>query len=232
MIEYPKIETLFDRGPDFKVRADEAGLRLPEFDLVERWLITEKVDGTNIRMTYFPREDGSIGNLVIRGRTEAAQIPPKLEKALVDLIPMDTYASVLTGTDPVTLYGEGYGPGIQKGGVYRSDPSFRLFDIKIGEWWLNWLLVEDIAKSLGIKTVPVIGTDVTWQHALEILKWDFHESTVAMEDGENEFVEPEGIVARTEPLLFTRKGDRLMWKLKHKDFAGDNGRANYVEMNS
>ncbi len=28
----------------------------------------------------------------------------------------------------------------------------------------------------------------------------------------------EGIVARTEPLLFTRRGDRVMWKLKAGDF--------------
>ena len=28
----------------------------------------------------------------------------------------------------------------------------------------------------------------------------------------------EGIVARTEPLLLDRRGNRVMWKLKTKDF--------------
>lgn len=31
-------------------------------------------------------------------------------------------------------------------------------------------------------------------------------------------LQSEGIVARTEPLLFTRRGDRLMFKLKTSDW--------------
>jgi len=51
MIPYPKIETLFKRDETFRV-TDK--LRLPEFALVREWLVTEKVDGTNIRVVYLP----------------------------------------------------------------------------------------------------------------------------------------------------------------------------------
>ncbi|GAF90713.1 unnamed protein product, partial [marine sediment metagenome] len=43
-------------------------------------------------------------------------------------------------------------------------------------------------------------------------------STVAQREGGKEHYPIEGIVARTKPLLFTRRGDRLIWKLKVKDF--------------
>lgn len=117
MIEYPKIETLYARDPrTFKVVP--GALRLSEYGLIARWLVTEKVDGTNIRVHL------KGGSVTYGGRTEAAQLFAPL----------------------VTL-----------------------------------------------------------------------ESTVAREDGGSGCVH-EGIVARTEPMLFTRRGDRVIWKLKGKDF--------------
>ena len=54
MIKYPKIETLFERDKDtFKV-TDK--IRLPEFEMIDNWLITEKIDGTNVRVIYSPSE--------------------------------------------------------------------------------------------------------------------------------------------------------------------------------
>lgn len=41
---------------------------------------------------------------------------------------------------------------------------------------------------------------------------------VGTEDSDNREYMPEGIVARSDPLLFNRKGERVMWKLKMKDF--------------
>ncbi len=63
---------------------------------------------------------------------------------------------------PITLYGEGYGGGIQKGGAeYTSKTkggavNFRLFDVLVGETWLRRADVEDVAEKLGIKCVPLI----------------------------------------------------------------------------
>jgi hypothetical protein len=74
----------------------------------------------------------------------------------------EAFASVFpdsTPESPVILYGEGYGPGIQKGGGnYGSDQSFVLFDIKIGPWWLRREDVLEIADKLMIPdVVPVVG---------------------------------------------------------------------------
>ena len=56
------------------------------------------------------------------------------------------------------LYGEGYGARIQGGGNYNPNGvDFVLFDILIGEWWLQRKDVEDVATKLGITVVPIIG---------------------------------------------------------------------------
>lgn len=111
----------------------------------------------------------------------------------------------------VCLYGEGYGAKIQKGGGnYCPDQDFVLFDIKIGEWWLLRLDVEDIAQKLSLDVVPVIGSGTLYE-MVEIVKEGFNSQW-------GDFL-AEGIVARPSVELKTRRGDRLITKVKCKDFS-------------
>ena len=157
--QYGKIETLYNRDKQtFKVDAS-LGFRLPEFGLIKEWLVTEKIDGTNIRIEYHHGVP-PIGE--IKGRTDKADIPPFLIDSIHDLVNLDALVKTFgeedpEATGPIILYGEGYGERIQKGGGnYREGTSFRLFDVKVGRWWLNWDNVRGVAESLGIKTVPII----------------------------------------------------------------------------
>lgn len=225
-MKYPKIETLYTRSTEtFGVIVDQ--LRREEFGLIKTWLVTEKIDGTNIRVILT-----SQGDVEIRGRTDKAQFNPVVLAALQSLLPAPLVRGVFEesrdeqGFYPeVILYGEGYGEKIQKGGNYRKGQSFRLFDVKIGNWWLNWNSVQDIAGKIGIRTVPTLGffpflprskTDMFTMFSPEIGMNG--KSIVAREDGGNLDYLAEGIVARTEPLLLLRNSERLMWKLKFKDF--------------
>lgn len=218
-MKYPKIETLYNRDKDtFKVITSE--LRLPEFGLITRWLVTEKVDGMNIRVMLHP--DGTIS---FGGRTDRAQIPSHLETYLVKTFTKELMQSLFERDEcglwpEVTLFGEGYGEKIQNGGNYRKGVSFRLFDVRIGSWWMNWSSVFEIATNLGIKTVPVVERLLYLPVCYSMLKDIIDHSLVAeVECGKT--VLPEGIVCRTEPLLLMRNGNRLMWKLKFKDFANE-----------
>lgn len=214
MDEYPKIETLYNRDKDtFTVIPDE--LRMPEFCNVRSWVYSEKIDGTNIRVHF----DGEV--VRFGGRTDRAQIPVPLLNVLQDTFTVDRMRGALP--DGGTLYGEGYGPKIQKGGGdYRPDPGFRLFDVRVGDWWLRWRDVEDVARKLEINTVP------TWHYtdrpvdALPVtedgLRSILAESLVALEEANRSGIEPEGIVARAAHDLCDRRGKRLMWKLKFSDF--------------
>lgn len=217
-MKYPKIETLYNRDKDtFKVIPSE--LRLPEFGLVKRWLVTEKVDGTNIRVML-----DTDGNVTFEGRTDRAQIPAHLLRHLDDMFTQELMCSLFEpnelGYPEVTLFGEGYGEKIQKGGNYRKGVSFRLFDVRVGDWWLNWSSVQEIARNLGIKTVPYLGYIDFLPTCYAELE-DVISLSVVAEEECGKLIRPEGIVCRTEPLLLMRNGQRLIFKLKFKDFRED-----------
>jgi hypothetical protein len=224
MIEYPKIDTLYDRDENFRVMP--GALRRPEFAVPRRWIVTEKVDGTNIRVGM--TADGAVR---FAGRTDNAQIPPHLLAYLAATFTPERMAAAFEPEKEVVLFGEGYGPKIQSGGDYRPDVGFALFDVWLDGWWLEPENVADVAGKLGIETVPAIdfglafmdglgkfpedAGDLAW--VLEINGHGTGNSTIAGRNGRER--RAEGIVARTSPLLFTRDGQRLMWKLKFKDFA-------------
>jgi hypothetical protein len=130
----------------------------------------------------------------------------------------------------VILFGEGYGPKIQGGGKYREDTSFVLFDVKIGDFWLDRTNVDDVAEKLGIESVPVIGYG-TLHDAINIVSGR-HRHEFVDRDGRGSFTylegdrmkstwgdfEAEGIVARPKVPLFNRKGERIICKIKGVDF--------------
>ena len=212
--EYPKIETAFNRDKEsYKVKLDE--IRLKEYDLINTWIITEKIDGTNVRIHL----DYKYG-LRYCGRTNKANLDPDLVLWLQDNLPMYKVAKVFEPKLDVILFGEGYGGKIQRAKIpYRREPKFRLFDILItrsngNSLWLEWEDVQSIAGTLGIECVPVLGEAKSLEEALTYLE---EPSVVSMEDS-NISRDLEGIVARTVPQLFTRTGKRLMWKLKRSDF--------------
>jgi ATP-dependent RNA circularization protein (DNA/RNA ligase family) len=114
---------------------------------------------------------------------------------------------------PVTIYGEGYGAKIQKGGNYiKNGVDFILFDIKVGKWWLNRESCEMVAADLGLKIVPLIGM-MTIQEAIEYVRQGF-KSTIA----ENKDYDAEGLVLKTPDGLLRRNGERLITKIKTADF--------------
>ena len=214
-MDYPKIETLYERDPITHRVTTE--LRWPEFDIPKTWLVTEKIDGCNVQVRLRP--DGIV---TVGGRSgERSHLPGTLIAYLLATFPQE---KVIAAFDPGTeayLFGEGYGPGIQRGGRYRPTVSFRLFDVAvIGEkehvWWLPWVGVEDVARKLGVETVPIFAFGADLEAAVEFVNVRIA-SFVALNENGGAAVEAEGIVARTEPPLFRRNGQQLVWKLKVRD---------------
>lgn len=211
MKEYHKIQTLFKRDMERNGKTLlEGQWTLPEFEFLQHntWVFTEKVDGTNIRVMF----DG--GKITFGGKTDNAQIPANLGTRLNEtFLPLAaTFAEVFTG--PVCLYGEGYGAKIQKGGGnYRPDQDFVLFDVRVGEWWLQRADVEDVAAKLGLEIVPIIG-EGTLHDAISQAK-----AGISSTWGN---FQAEGIVARPKVELKTRSGERIITKIKCRDFGSEN----------
>lgn len=203
--EYTKIQTAFKRdGRNVIIPGDWT---LPEFTYLagNDWAWTEKVDGTNIRLHW----NGS--KLTIGGRTDNAQVPAPLVARLGPLSDPGLWKGIFPDADDVTVYGEGYGARIQSGGMYRPDQALIVFDVLVGRWWLSDENIADVAGKLGLDVVPVVGS-FTLEQA-----WN------RVTDGALASRWPgariEGLVGRPAVPLFTRKGDRLLVKMKVKDWA-------------
>lgn len=206
--EYHKINTMFKRNMEGDKRIIEGDWAEAETEYLKnnQWVFTEKVDGTNIRVSW----DGS--QVVFGGRTDNAQIPNGVINRLNDLFYSTPAKQRLREVFPeggVVLYGEGYGAKIQSGGNYRQDQDFVLFDVKVGDIWLERHNVENVAKKLLVDVVPVIGQG-TLLEAIALVK-------SGLKSTWGDF-EAEGVVARPAVELLTRRGQRIISKIKAKDF--------------
>ncbi len=209
MSEYHKIQSIFKRDMTSKRKTLlEGQWTIPEFEYLagNQWVFTEKVDGTNIRVMF---KDGSV---TFGGRTDDAQIPAQLVTRLNErFLPMAAKLAEVFPDGSAVLYGEGYGAKIQKGGGnYRPDQDFVLFDVKVGDWWLQRADVEDVAAKLGLDVVPIIGEGT------------LHDAVASAKAGIRSTwgdFQAEGIVARPKTELKTRSGHRLIAKIKCRDFA-------------
>lgn len=208
MSKYHKIQSVFKRDMTSKSKPLLDGQwTLPEFEYLagNTWVFTEKVDGTNIRVIF------KNGEVTFGGRTDDAQIPVRLVARLNErFLPLVEKLGEVFADGSAVLYGEGYGAKIQKGGGnYRLDQDFVLFDVKVGDWWLQRADVEDVAVNLGLDVVPIIG-EGTLYDAVSRAK-DGIPSTWG------DF-QAEGIVARPKTELMTRGGSRIITKIKCRDF--------------
>lgn len=208
MKEYHKIDSVYKRDERGKFLLGE--FSRPEFEYLKDnpWLWTEKIDGTNIRVFYNGAHQVHFG-----GRTENAQIPAKLVQHLEETFYEEMFRDAGLFETTLTLYGEGYGAGIQKGGGnYSPDQKFILFDVKIGDWWLQRKDVEDIAAKLSIPVVTVVGLESLSEMIEIISRREADQSYISLA------AKMEGVVGTPFTPLFARNGDRIITKVKYKDF--------------
>lgn len=210
MKEYHKIETLFARDMEGTKKLIEGVYRDPLVEYLKdnTWLFTEKVDGTNVRVYW----DGH--TVIFGGRTDNAQMPTPLMYALQNKFSGTVNEQIFEqkfGATPVTFYGEGYGAKIQNGGNYREDVGFILFDIAVGDTFLAREDIEEIAKSFDIEVVPVI-VEGTIQEAVDYVK-SKPNSKIAQKEKESE-----GLVGTPKVRVLNHKGERVIVKVKVRDF--------------
>ena len=250
---YQKINTIFMRDAKNVIMPYD-GFTEPEFEYLRglKWRGEEKLDGTNMRIEVTKAEvwddqmepsklEGVEFTVRFAGKTDNAQIPPKLQKfmeenypdekvfaalGLKKFIPVEEWAEhkwvtsdgITPSYDAIpeiyTIYGEGYGAGIQKaGGNYISNGvGFIVFDVKVNDIYLLTSARDEIATKLGAPIVPFMGY-FTIDEAIDFVRKGF-KSTIA----ENKEFIAEGLVLRTDLGLRNRMGKRLIVKVKYEDF--------------
>ena len=174
-------------------------------------------------------------NIRIAGKTDNAQIPKNLLKhmqekytnekilgalGLKEFIPVSEWKSNYNWDDyskiPTiyTIYGEGYGEGIQSGGWYiKGGNEFIVFDVKVNDIYRKTEARDEIATKLGAPIVPFKGY-FTLDEAIDYVRKGFR--SVVAESPEVKMAE--GLVLRTDLGLRNRMGNRLIVKIKYEDF--------------
>jgi len=215
---YPKINGLYKRGEKGKIIDGQFSLPVFEYLRYNQWVWTEKIDGTNIRLGKdLTDPDDSLYD--IGGRTDRAQIPSALLARLIGLQETIPWRESFPDTNYyVTLYGEGYGAGIQKGGGdYIADSvDFVLFDVRVGRYWLSRANVVDIANKLGIDVVPTVQFDGA--ATADICTAEGFVVNGHIGSQWQGVAHPEGIVGRPAVDIYDGRGKRITVKIKRKDY--------------
>lgn len=210
-MKYHKIETIYERD-NVTGKLIEGKYRSKEVEFLKDniWEFTEKVDGTNIRVIW----DGY--KVSFGGRTDKAEIPTHLLEKLNILFGGEVKEQLfeqLFREKEVVLFGEGYGPKIQScGGSYVDEVDFILFDVAINGKYLSRNNVNEIATYFNIKSVPVLFTGVL-EEGVKYVKSN-PTSTIA----KDKTLPMEGLVARPMIELYSSNGERIIVKIKYKDF--------------
>lgn len=212
--KYPKTDGLYVRdSSDPSVVTSEH--RHPVYSQIKGWWVEEKLDGTNCRIILDPTVEAQPWD--VRGRSDAATLSGHLRTAL------EATAQRAWATDnvpvlfeePVCLYGEGIGIGIQ-GNPYQLDTcDFRLFDIKVGDHpergWLAPQAVHDVAEQLNIEAVPVLSRNVTLAHAEGFVRNGCFQ-TFLLPDSQPR--KAEGVVCKTRVPIYDARGRLIRLKFK------------------
>ena len=209
MIEYyHKIETLYKRDMEGSKKLLEGEFRNPTVEFLKdnTWAFSEKIDGTSTLVFW----DGH--KVQFGGHTAKSQIPTPLLTYLTNTFGTSEAEQIFEekfGETEVILFGEGYGPKIQNGGLYRSDVSFILFDVLIAGNYQPRESIEDIAKAFNIDIVPIIF-EGTIQEGVDFVK-AHPDSTIGT-------AKMEGLVGRPKVEMRDRCGKRVIVKIKWEDF--------------
>lgn len=219
METYQKINTLYKRykdGPN-KGKIIVGYYSLPEFEYLKdnQWNAFEKIDGTNTKLIYFPISH----RIKVEGKTEHSanmcgylDFVYKIGNNIIDKLEETFSDEKFKEGDFVIIYGESYGNKIQSGGRYSKFVKFIVFDIKIGKWYLEKKNSMEICSRLGLDFVPCFG-QMTLSEAEKMVKEGFH--SVVSED--NTLI-AEGLVLTPKVELCSRNGERIIAKIKHKDY--------------
>ena len=98
----------------------------------------------------------------------------------------------------------------------KNNINFTVFDMLINDSiWLNDESVRFNCVRMGLDSVPDLGVMFT-SDIVEMCREGF--VSVVSEDAIRNNLIAEGVIAKPPVPLYTQNGDRVIWKLKHKDF--------------
>jgi hypothetical protein len=170
----------------------------------------EKIHGTSAHISY---KDGKL-SFFAGGCTH---------ERFLELFDKDELSRIFTEKNiphPVTVYGEAYGGKLQgMSATYGKELKFIVFEVKIGEMWLNVPKAENFAQSLNLEFVHYTRIPALLP-ALDKERTDFSSQAYRNEMGSDK--QREGIVVRPIEEFTMNNGKRVIAKYKNDEFKETN----------
>lgn len=183
--------------------------RKPAYTNIKQWVIQEKIEGMNMSVVVDPASE----TLELRGRTTATdydftKVDLPSRESLIESLDIKEGAKII-------LFGELCGGGIQKE-RYFEKPTFVLFDVQyVSEFHMFYLdpeAIPEVAKSCGLKSVPILGMTENMIDSKESLEGWITNSLITSS------VKAEGIVAKPRIEVNDKFGERIIYKTRYAHF--------------
>ncbi len=223
---FPKIDSIYKRyirGDDIPEGSKVNDLIIGEYSKEEYstlkendWVWTEKIDGMNCRIICDPEYVNRKGvvsyNVLLQGRENNSMFPSGLVERFINWRDAELKNIAEDFPDGAVFYGEGVGPDIQ--GNKYEEFGIIIFDIKVGKWWIKALDVNPIAAKYNLRSpIPFVATIKQVIENVEISPCPTSRYTS---------FGIEGFVGKPLGGLMDRGGDRIITKIKVKDFTKEN----------
>ena len=206
MKEYQKIESLYKFDNNLKKFIPEFYNPIVDYLKTLPWIVSEKIDGTNIRVHW----DGH--RVSWSGRTDTSELPKEVQHVLESTFGESEIIFEQTfGEKDVLLFMECYGGKIQ-GGLYGGTERLIGFDVMVEGIYLNKLIIKDIFNKFGVPTVEFYQVPHL-SDAIEYVQ-EHTEPSVYCENGTTQI---EGLVCVPFERLYDHQGKRIIVKIKKKD---------------
>lgn len=183
------------------------------------WCITEKIHGANFQV-YYDGEQILLGsrNRFIKDNENFNNLNNLIQEIKPQLLHF--FKSVNPESLPITLYGEVYGDGIQKGVKYSKTKKIRFFDLKFKDEYIPYDLALELFEFHRLPHIPVLECfNGTISEVIKQVNTRFN-STIAEGDySELENNLCEGVVIKPYYKEYkTILGNRVIIKKKNEEF--------------
>lgn len=212
MKEYQKIETLykFDTQRKSYIEGDFYN-PIVRYLVNNKWIVSEKIDGMNIRVYW----DGH--KVSFSGRTDKSELPKEVARLLEETFKdAEVIFEQHFGEKEVILFMECYGGKIQ-GGLYGGSERLIGFDVMVNGHYLNKLTIQSIFILFGVQTAFFFELNSLYT----IIHYVTHISVNDVSSDYNEYdsnTPIEGYVCVPREEIYDKKGNRIIVKIKAKDF--------------
>jgi Rnl2 family RNA ligase len=187
----------------------------PDFHTVQ-WQVTEKIHGSNLS---FITNGNKVKIAKRSGFTDGSFFGchEVLEKYRNNIIGLFHRMNLGLTYSHIQVFGELFGPGIQKGVDYGNEKDFAAFDILVTtisnvSFYLSTRRVEELTKTFNIPHVPVIHSEVSFQEAMNVSPV-FDSLILGKENNK-----AEGVVIKPQFPKFLNCGTRIIIKNKNEAY--------------